>query len=144
MLKPTKTFQLKKEAVKRDWHIVDMKGKLLGRTATEIAQLLIGKHKVEYTPHVDAGDYVVVINAKQVEVTGNKTTGKVYYRHSQYPGGFRQETFDKLLERKPTDIIEKAVYGMLPKNKLRDRRMKRLRVFAGGEHIYGNKIKNDK
>ncbi len=135
-----KSFQIKKEAVKREWHVVDVGGKVLGRIATDIARLLMGKHKIDYTPHVDSGDYVVIVNAKAVEVTGNKTTGKVYYRHSQYPGGFKQETFDKLIQRKPTSVIEKAVYGMLPKNKQRDDRMRRLKVFVGPDHTYNDKI----
>lgn len=140
MKQRTKTTQVKKEAVKRNWHVIDVGGKVLGRTATDIARLLIGKHKVDYTPHVDGGDYVVVINAKEVEVTGNKTTQKMYYRHSQYPGGFKAESFDKLMHRRPTSIIEKAIYGMLPKNKLRNGRMKRLKVFSGAEHPYQDKI----
>ena len=141
MKQRTKTYQLKKEAVTRNWHMVDLSGKVLGHTASEIAFLLIGKHKVDYTPHVDGGDYVVVINAKDVVVTGNKTTQKMYYRHSQYPGGFKAESFEKLMQRKPTEIIEKAVYGMLPKNKLRDSRMKRLKIFTGAEHTFQDKLK---
>lgn len=142
MTKTAKTFQLKKEAVSRKWHLVDMNGKILGRSATEIARLLMGKHKVDYTPHVDSGDYVVVINAKEVAVTGKKAEQKTYYRHSQFPGGLKAEVFTDLLERRPTVVIEKAVYGMLPKNKLNALRMKRLKVFAGSEHPYTDKFKN--
>lgn len=131
-----KTFQLKKEDVKREWHLIDAKGKLLGHLATEIAQLLIGKHKIEYTAHVDGGDYVVVTNAEAIEVTGKKDTQKKYYRHSQYPSGLKVTTFDKLIQDNPRRIIEEAVWGMLPKNKLRDLRMRRLKVVAGAEHPY--------
>jgi large subunit ribosomal protein L13 len=131
-----KSFQQKKETVKRNWHVVDVKGKVLGRVATEIATLLMGKHKPTFTTHVDTGDYVVVINASEVIVTGNKESDKVYYSHSLYPGGFKQETFDKLLARDPKQVIERAIYGMLPKNKLRPPRMKRLKIFAGSEHTF--------
>lgn len=136
-----KTYQQKKEAVQRQWHVIDVKGKVLGKVATEIATLLIGKHKPTYTPHVDGGDYVVVINASEVVVTGNKTSDKVYYRHSQFPGGFRQETFDKLLARDPRQVIEHAVHGMIPKNTLRSPRMNRLKVFSGAEHAHQANIK---
>jgi len=135
-MKTVKTYQIKPQEVTRNWQVIDLKNKVLGRTATEIAQLLIGKHKLAFTPHVDCGDYVIVLNAKAVEVTGNKLTDKVYYRHSQYPGGFKQETFDKLMDRNPVKVIEKAVFGMLPKNKLRTARMKRLKVFVGSVHPY--------
>lgn len=131
-----KTFQLKKENVQREWHLIDAQGKLLGHLATEIAQLLMGKHKIDFTTHVDGGDYVVVINAKEIEVTGNKASQKKYYRHSLYPGGLKTTTFDKLIESNPRRIIEDAVWGMLPKNKQRDLRMRRLKVVAGAEHPY--------
>lgn len=140
-MKSFKTYQQKNETIDRKWHVVDLKGQVLGRVSTEIAKLLIGKHKPEYTTHVDTGDYVVVINASAVEVTGNKETDKTYYRHSMYPGGFRQETYDKLKARDPKQIIEKAVYGMLPKNKLRSERMRRLKIFVGADHIYADKLK---
>jgi large subunit ribosomal protein L13 len=134
------SFQQKKEEVKRSWHLIDVKGQVLGKSATKIAELLIGKHKPTYTPHVDGGDYVVVINASQVEVTGKKRTDKIYYRHSQYPGGLKAESFDKKLARQPKQIIENAVWGMLPTNKLRDPRMKRLKVFADANHPYTNEV----
>lgn len=132
----SKSFQEKKEQVQRKWHLIDMQGKVLGRTATQIATLLAGKHKPTYTAHVDGGDYVVVINAKEVVVTGNKRLGKTYYTHSQFPGGLKEEKFEKLIERRPQSVIETAVRGMLPKNKLRDPRMSRLKVFAGTQHPY--------
>lgn len=135
-----KSFQQKKETVKRKWHVVDVKGKVLGRVATEIAAILMGKHKPTYTTHVDTGDYVVVINAKDVAVTGKKESDKIYYRHSQFPGGFKQETFDKLMARDPKQVIEKAVYGMVSKNKLRPPRMKRLKVFPGSEHTFQTNV----
>ncbi len=127
--------------IKREWCFVDIKGKVLGRTAVEIAHLLMGKKKPYYVTHLDCGDYVVVTNAKEVLVTGKKEVQKKFYRHSGYPGGLRVETLDKLRIRKPQDIITHAVKGMLPQNKLRDRRLKRLFVFAGEEHTYGDKIK---
>lgn len=136
----TNSYQQKKEAVTREWHVVDVKGKVLGRIATEIAVLLIGKHKPTYTSHVDGGDYVVVINATEVAVTGKKRTDKIYHTHSQFPGGLKAESFDKKIVRQPKQIIENAVWGMIPKNKLRDIRMKRLKVFAGAEHTYINEL----
>ncbi len=129
-----KTFSAKNETVKRDWYVVDAAGKTLGRLASEVAHRLRGKHKAEYTPHVDTGDYIVVINADQVTVTGRKTTDKVYYRHSGYPGGIKSITFDKLQDKFPTRIIEKAVKGMLPKNPLGRAMFKKLKVYAGPEH----------
>ncbi|MBI2036597.1 50S ribosomal protein L13 [Candidatus Microgenomates bacterium] len=127
--------------IKQQWHIVDVKGKVLGRTAVYIARLLMGKQKPYYVAHLDCGDYVVVTNAKEVFVTGKKEMQKKFYRHSGYPGGLRVETFDKLKARKPQDVIIHAVRGMLPQNKLRDRRLKRLFVFAGEEHPYQDKLK---
>jgi large subunit ribosomal protein L13 len=139
-LTPTRSYQQKKEAVTRDWHVIDMKDKVLGRTAAQIAILLMGKQKPTFTNNVDGGDYVVVINAKQVAVTGNKRVGKIYFRHSQFPGGLKTETFEHKLARHPVQLIEEAVWGMLPKNKLRDPRMKRLKVFPDGEHTYTQHI----
>jgi large subunit ribosomal protein L13 len=144
MKKNLLTFQQKKETVKRDWHLVDLNEKVLGRTATEIAKLLIGKHKPTYTSHVDVGDYVVVVNATKVVVTGNKRVGKIYTHHSQYPSGLKQENFEHLIKRNPKKLIEEAVWGMLPKNKLRDPRMKRLKVFANEDHIYSQKFTTNK
>ena len=142
MIKLQKTYQMKKEDVVRNWHLIDVSGKVLGRISTEIATLLQGKHKPTYTAHVDGGDYVVVINAKKVVVTGNKKSDKMYYRHSQYPGGLRTESFDKLVERDARKIIENAVWGMIPKNKLRDPRMSRLKVYVGEAHAFHDKFAN--
>ena len=129
-----KTFSAKPESVKRDWYVVDAEGKTLGRLATEIARRLKGKHKAEYTPHVDTGDYIVVINAEKVTVTGNKAEGKMYYRHTGYPGGIKEANFSKLQAEKPEMIIEKAVKGMLPKNPLGRDMFRKLKVYAGSEH----------
>lgn len=129
-----KTYMQKTSDVKREWHIVDAQDKILGRLATDIAQKLIGKHKKEYTPHIDAGDYVVVINAEKIAVTGNKEEQKKYYRHSGFPGGLKVRTLGELRETFPERIIEKAVKNMLPKNKLQSPRMTRLKVYAGAEH----------
>jgi len=129
-----KTFSAKPETVKRDWFVIDAENKVLGRLATEIARRLRGKHKAEYTPHVDTGDYIVVINAEKVAVTGNKFKDKIYHRHTGYPGGLKSVTFDKLQATKPEMIIEKAVKGMLPKNPLGRDMFRKLKVYAGSEH----------
>lgn len=129
-----KTFVAKPESVKRDWYVVDAENKTLGRIATEIAHRLRGKHKPEYTPHVDTGDYIIVINAEKVTVTGNKFKDKVYYAHSGFPGGLKSITFDKLQAKKPEMIIEKAVKGMLPKGPLGRAMYRKLKVYAGAEH----------
>lgn len=129
-----KTYSAKPETVKRDWFVVDASGKTLGRLATEIARRLKGKHKAEYTPHVDTGDYIIVINAEKVTVTGNKAQNKMYYRHSGYPGGIKETNFEKLQAAKPEMIIEKAVKGMLPKNPLGRDMFRKLKVYAGAEH----------
>jgi large subunit ribosomal protein L13 len=129
-----KTFSAKGETVKHDWVVVDAKDKILGRLAAKIAILLRGKHKPIYTSHVDTGDYVVVVNAEQVCVTGNKAKDKMYYRHSGYPGGLKSENFDKLIKRQPTQVLEKAVKGMLPKNSLGRAMFSKLKVYMGSEH----------
>jgi large subunit ribosomal protein L13 len=129
-----KTFSAKPETVKRDWYVVDADGKTLGRMATEIARRLRDKHKPEYTPHVDTGDYIVVINAEKVKVTGNKSTDKMYYRHTGFPGGIKEISFEKLIDKKPEMVIEKAVKGMLPKNPLGRAMYRKLKVYAGPEH----------
>ncbi|NVJ51430.1 MAG: 50S ribosomal protein L13 [Gammaproteobacteria bacterium] len=131
-----RTFTAKPESVKRDWYVVDAEGKTLGRLATEIARRLRGKHKAEYTPHVDTGDYIIVVNAEKVAVTGNKETAKTYHRHSEYPGGLRSMTLDKLRERAPERIIQNAVKGMLPRSPLGRAMFKKLRVFIGPEHTH--------
>jgi len=129
-----KTFSAKPETVKRDWFVIDAEDKVLGRLATEIARRLRGKHKAEYTPHVDTGDYIVVINADKVAVTGNKEKNKMYHHHTGYPGGLKSVNFEKLQATKPEMIIEKAVKGMLPKNPLGRDMFRKLKVFAGSEH----------
>ncbi len=129
-----KTFSAKPETVKRDWFVIDAEDKVLGRLATEIARRLRGKHKAEYTPHVDTGDYIVIINAEKVIVTGNKTKNKLYHHHTGYPGGLKTVSFEKLQATKPEMIIEKAVKGMLPKNPLGRDMFRKLKVYAGSEH----------
>jgi large subunit ribosomal protein L13 len=126
--------------IKRKWHLIDLKGETLGRVGTKIAQLLMGKGKAYFVRNLDCGDYVVVVNAKEVKVTGNKEEQKKYYRHSGYPGGFKEETLKELRGRRPEDIITHAVKGMLPQNKLRDKMLTRLFVFAGEEHKYSDKV----
>lgn len=129
-----KTFSAKAHEVKRDWYVVDASEKVLGRLATEIARRLRGKHKAEYTPHVDTGDYIVVINAEKVAVTGRKFKEKMYYHHTGFPGGIKSTSFEKLQAKAPERIIEKAVKGMLPKNPLGREMYRKLKVYAGTEH----------
>ncbi len=128
------TYVARKEKVNRDWLIVDASGKVLGRLASEIARRLRGKHKPEFTPHVDTGDYIVVINASNVIVTGNKSTDKKYYRHSGYPGGISEITFRRMQEKHPGRAIEKAVKGMLPRGPLGYAMFKKLKVYANSSH----------
>ena len=129
-----KTYNATNETAEHQWFIVDAAGKTLGRLASQIAMRLRGKHKPEYTPHVDTGDFIVVINANQVKVTGNKNKAKVYYSHSGYPGGLKEITFEKLLAKRPERIIEIAVKGMLPKNPLGRAVYRKLKVYAGASH----------
>ena len=129
-----KTFSAKPHEVTRDWFVVDASGKVLGRLAAEIARRLRGQHKAIYTPHVDTGDYIVVVNVDKIRVTGNKATDKKYYRHSGYPGGIYETTFEKLLQRHPERVLEKAVKGMLPKGPLGYAMLKKLKCYAGAEH----------
>ena len=129
-----KTISAKPETVKRDWYVVDAAGKTLGRLSTEIARRLRGKHKTEYTPHVDTGDYIVVINAEQVRVTGNKAKDKMYHRHSGYPGGLKTISFEKLIDHKPERVIELAVTGMMPKGPLGRAMLSKLKIYAGASH----------
>ena len=129
-----RTFTATPTTIRRDWYVVDATNKTLGRLATEIARRLRGKHKPEFTPHMDTGDYIVVINARQVRVTGNKFKDKLYHRHSEYPGGIKAISFDKLIEKKPELIIEKAVKGMLPKGPLGREMFRKLKVYPGAEH----------
>lgn len=131
-----KTYSQKPSEVTRRWILIDAKDLPLGRLSTEIAKYLIGKYKPTYTPHIDGGDYVVVINAAEVPVTGNKEERKIYYRHSGFPGGIKDASLKDVREKFPERIIENAVKGMLPKNKLSPERMKRLKVFPGSEHAH--------
>lgn len=135
-----KTYSQKSAEVTRDWHLVDAKGQVLGRLATQIAEKLIGKNKPTYSPHIDAGDFVVVINAKEIVVTRNKAQGKVYAHHTGHPGGAKSKTFAEMNEQFPERIIEMAVSGMLPKNKLRDVRMTRLKVYVGDQHRHASQL----
>lgn len=129
-----KTFNARPETVERRWFVVDASGKVLGRLATEVARRLRGKHKPEYTPHVDTGDYVVVVNAAKVQVTGRKATQKMYYRHSGYPGGIKAVSFEKQIQKFPERVIEHAVKGMLPKGPLGRAMYRKLKVYGGAEH----------
>ena len=129
-----KTFSAKPAEVKRDWYVIDAEGKTLGRLATEVARRLRGKHKPEYTPHVDTGDYIIVINAEKVQVTGRKATSKMYYHHSGYPGGIKEMRFDKLLQKAPERIVQKAVKGMLPGGPLGRDIFRKLKVYVGSTH----------
>jgi len=134
----------RKSKTERLWHLVNVKDQVLGRLATKIARLLTGKDKVEYVPYLDQGDYVVVINAGKTAVTGKKERQKIYYRHSGYPGGLKAETLRELRERRPEEILRRAVKGMLPKNKLQKPMLKRLHLFAGDDHPYRNRFKENK
>lgn len=137
-----KTYSTKAADIKREWHVIDASGKVLGRLATQIAGLLMGKHKPVFCRHLDVGDYVVVINAEQVRVTGNKMKQKLYYHHSGYPGGLKTITLERVMQTQPTRVIEHAVKGMLPHTRLRASMMKRLRIFAGDEHPYRGQTKD--
>jgi large subunit ribosomal protein L13 len=131
-----KTYSPKSSDVVRQWWVVDAASAPLGRVATEVATLLRGKHKPMYAPHVDTGDFVIVINAQSVEVTSKKSQQKIYFRHSGYPGGLREESFENLRERRPEAVIERAVRGMLPKNRLGRQMIRKLKVYAGPEHAH--------
>ena len=129
-----KTFSAKKSEVEEKWWLVDAQNKVLGRMASEIAQVLRGKNKPIFTPHVDTGDFVIVVNADKIRFTGKKLKDKVYYRHSGYPGGLKSITAEKLMQKDPTEVVRKAVKGMLPKNRLGRKLIMKLKVYAGGEH----------
>jgi large subunit ribosomal protein L13 len=129
-----KTYSAKPGEIERRWLLVDAEGKTLGRLATQIADALRGKTKPQYTPHVDTGDFVVVVNADKIAVTGKKLDEKMYYRHSGYPGGLRQRTLREQLERRPTEVLRTAVKGMLPKNRLARQQLTKLKIYAGPEH----------
>lgn len=134
--KPTKISE-----ISHSWHLVDVQGKTLGRIASQIAQLLMGKAKPHFVRNLDCGDYVVAINVSGIKITGNKAQQKIYYRHSGYPGGMRQETYAEIKERRPEFVLEHAVKGMLPQNRLRDSMLKRLKIFVDEKHTYNDKVK---
>jgi large subunit ribosomal protein L13 len=129
-----KTWNAKTHEIERRWYVVDAEGQTLGRLATRIADTLRGKRKPEYTPHVDTGDFVVVVNADKIAVTGKKRDEKIYYRHSGYPGGLRSRTLGEELARRPTEVLRKAVKGMLPRNRLARQQINKLKIYAGPEH----------
>ncbi len=136
-----KSYTQKTAEIKREWHLIDVQDQILGKVATTIAKKLIGKDKPTFTPHIDGGDFVVVINAAQVKVTGKKAEDKIYYSYSGYPGGLSERTFNELQSKFPEKIIERAVYNMLPKNKLRSGRMARLKVYPTAEHTHQSQLK---
>ncbi len=129
-----KSYMARPQEVERKWYVIDAEGQTLGRLASEIARLLRGKTKPQYTPHVDTGDFVVVVNADKVSVTGRKAEQKLYRRHTGYPGGLREATYEQMMDRKPTEIIRKAVYGMMPKTRLARQQFRKLKIYAGPEH----------
>jgi large subunit ribosomal protein L13 len=129
-----KSYKARPLEVERKWYVVDAEGRTLGRLATEIAKILRGKNKPQYTPHVDVGDFVVVVNAEKVVVTGKKAEQKVYRRHSGYPGGMKETSYGRMMERRPDEILRRAVYGMMPKTRLARRQMGKLKIYAGPEH----------
>lgn len=129
-----RTFQAKNEDLDKKWYVVDAAGKTLGRLSSQVAAILRGKHKPTFTPHVDTGDYVIVINAEKVRLTGRKLQDKIYYRHTQYPGGLRQRTAAEMLDKQPTKVIELAVWGMLPHTRLGRRQIRNLKVYSGDTH----------
>jgi large subunit ribosomal protein L13 len=129
-----KSYMARPSSVERKWHLIDAEGQTLGRLAAEIARLLRGKNKPQYTPHIDTGDFVVVVNADRAVVTGKKAEQKVYRRHTGYPGGLREVSYEQMLERKPTEILRKAVRGMMPKTRLGRQQLRKLKIYAGPEH----------
>jgi len=129
-----KTYAVKASEVQREWRVVDADGATLGRLATQVATILRGKHRATFSPHLDTGDPVVIVNAAKIRVTGKKLTDKLYIRHSGYPGGFRAESLERLLSRRPEEVIRRAVRGMLPQNRLGEQMMRKLHVYAGSEH----------
>lgn len=136
-----KTYSAKASDIKRDWHIVDASGEVLGRVATRIARLLMGKHKIIFSRHLDMGDFVVVINAEKIRVTGKRAKQKLYYRHSGYPGGLKSISLEKMMQTNPTRVIEHAVKGMLPHTRLGAKMIKKLRVYAGDSHPHLGQVK---
>ena len=136
-----KTFQPKVKEMKRSWHLVNAEGKVLGRLATEVAKYLVGKHKATYSANLDSGDFVVVVNAEKVEVTGKKASNKVYRRHSGYPSGFKERSYKQVLESHPERIVEHAISGMIPDNRLKKERMSRLKVVVGNANPFEKELK---
>jgi large subunit ribosomal protein L13 len=132
-----KSYMARPLEVERKWYVVDAEGKHLGRLATEIVRVLRGKNKPQYTPHVDVGDFVVVVNADSVAVTGRKAEQRVYRRHSGYPGGMKETSYEQMLARRPTEVLRRAVYGMMPKTRLARKQFKKLKIYAGPEHPHG-------
>lgn len=129
-----KSYMARPQEVERKWYVVDAEGQTLGRLATQIAAVLRGKNKAQYTPHIDTGDFVVVVNADRIEVTGRKAEQKIYYRHTGYPGGLKEVSYERMMDRKPTEIVRKAVWGMMPKSRLARAQFKKLKIYAGSEH----------
>lgn len=144
MMKRMTTYSLKGGEIEKGWHVIDADGRTLGRLATEVAGLLRGKHKASYTPHMDMGDNVIVVNASKVNVTGNKRADKIYYRHTGYMGGLKERRLEEMLAKQPERVIELAVRGMLPKNKLGQRQLKHLKVYAGPEHPHEAQVNADR
>jgi len=138
-----KTYSIKASDIEREWHVIDASGKILGRLATQVASLLMGKHKPIFSPNLDTGDFVIIINADKVRVTGNKARQKVYYRHSGYPGGLKAITLEKMMQTHPTRVIEHAVKGMLPHNRLGAAMIKKLRVYVGDTHPHLAQVKTN-
>ena len=136
-----KTYATKESDIKREWHVIDASGKILGRMATQVASLLMGKHKPMFSPNLDTGDFVVVINADKIRVTGNKAKQKLYHRHSGYPGGLKSISLEKMLQTNPTRVIELAVKGMLPHNRLGAKMIKKLKVYVGDTHPHLSQTK---
>ena len=136
------TKSVKEKEIIRNWHLIDVTGKILGRITGEISKLLQGKHKVNYVPYLDSGDYVVVVNAAKIKITGKKNINKVYTYYSGYPGGLKRIPYNKMIEKKPEEVLRHAVSGMLPKNKLRDRRLARLFIFKDENHNFKDKFKS--
>lgn len=134
------TFSAKKSEIDRSWYVVDADDKVLGKLASKIAAVLIGKHKPIFTPHVDTGDFVIVINAEKIHLTGNKLDDKLYYRHSGYPGGLKVKKASEILEKKPEEMIKRAVRGMLPKNRLGRQQLKKLKVYSGSNHPHESQM----
>lgn len=135
-----KTYSAKKDEISRNWFLIDAEGKVVGRLAVEIAKRLRGKHKPVYTPHVDTGDFVIVVNAKKVALSGAKMEKKIYYRHSGYPGGLTQTAAKKMLGEKPEELLRHAVKGMLPKNTLGRQMLKKLKIYSGGTHPHSAQV----